>query len=84
MNDREEFVEWLGLLLWHWQSDNPVSPDALAEKIMDVLDEHQTRALPVLAHQFPNVEELLREMGKPSSRTGSLSPHECQDGCQGE
>jgi hypothetical protein len=71
-------------LLWHWQGDNPVSADALAEKIMDVLDEHQKRASPVLAHHFPDALELLREMGTPSGRTENLSPHECQDGCQGE
>ena len=80
MDDREMFLDWLGLLLWHWQGDNPASADALAEKIMDVLDEHQKHASQVSAQPLPNAQALLRELGKPLDRTENPLPHECPDG----
>ena len=80
----EQFIDWLGDLLWHWQRGTPISPDALAETIMDVLDEHPKRASQLSAHPHPNVEAILREMEKPSSHTENPSSRECPDGFQVE
>lgn len=80
MDDREMFIDWLGVLLW--QGDNPVSPDAIAEKVMDVWDAHQKHASQVSAQPLPDAQELLLAMGKPLDRTENPSPHECPDGFQ--
>ena len=65
-------TDWLGSLLWHWQGNTGISPDALAEKIMDDLDEHHKHALRPLGHQFQDPREILREMETPLGRTENL------------
>ena len=72
MNDKESLTDWLGSLLWYWQGDTGISPDALAEKIMDVLDEHQKHALRLLGRPLPDPQGLLQEMETPLGRTENL------------
>jgi hypothetical protein len=82
--DKQTLIDWLGELLWHWKGDTPISPDARAEKIMEVLDVQQIHASQFSVLSLPDAQEMLRALGTSLSRTETPSPRECLDEPQGE
>ena len=84
MAEREELTNSLGGLLWHWQGENPISPDALAKKIMGILDAQQKHVSRPSRHSLPDASETLRAMETSSNRTEIPLPRECLDEHQGE
>ena len=74
MTEREQFLDWLGELLWYWQAEDiPVSADMMAEVIIAILETHQSHALQPSVHRLPIASELLLEMGTRAGRNEIVS-----------